>query len=80
LLARTAIDRQRPAIGAFCGGPARSVADDAPHTYTLSKKQKKGFGRIGRLVMRAALDNPKIELVGINDPFMCVFFVVSCML
>ncbi|MFI3115183.1 MAG: type I glyceraldehyde-3-phosphate dehydrogenase [Clostridia bacterium] len=29
-----------------------------------------GFGRIGRLVFRAGLDNPEIEFVGINDPFM----------
>ncbi|MCL1820097.1 MAG: type I glyceraldehyde-3-phosphate dehydrogenase [Oscillospiraceae bacterium] len=29
-----------------------------------------GFGRIGRLVFRAGLNNPKIEFVGINDPFM----------
>ena len=28
-----------------------------------------GFGRIGRLVFRASLDNPNIEVVGINDPF-----------
>lgn len=28
-----------------------------------------GFGRIGRLVFRAAVDNPNIEVVGINDPF-----------
>ena len=26
-----------------------------------------GFGRIGRLVMRAALENPEIEVVGLND-------------
>ncbi|MBQ6425520.1 MAG: type I glyceraldehyde-3-phosphate dehydrogenase [Clostridia bacterium] len=26
-----------------------------------------GFGRIGRLVFRASLDNPNIEIVGIND-------------
>ncbi len=26
-----------------------------------------GFGRIGRLVLRAAIDNPDIEIVGIND-------------
>lgn len=26
-----------------------------------------GFGRIGRLVFRAAIDNPAIEIVGIND-------------
>jgi len=28
-----------------------------------------GFGRIGRLVFRAAMENPKIEVVGINDLF-----------
>ena len=28
-----------------------------------------GFGRIGRLVYRAAHKNPKIKVVGINDPF-----------
>jgi glyceraldehyde 3-phosphate dehydrogenase len=26
-----------------------------------------GFGRIGRLVFRAAINNPNIEIVGIND-------------
>ena len=29
-----------------------------------------GFGRIGRLVFRAGLNNPNIEFVGVNDPFM----------
>ncbi len=28
-----------------------------------------GFGRIGRLVFRAAVSNPNIEILGINDPF-----------
>jgi glyceraldehyde 3-phosphate dehydrogenase len=28
-----------------------------------------GFGRIGRLVFRAAINNPAIEIKGINDPF-----------
>ena len=28
-----------------------------------------GFGRIGRLVFRAACANPNVEVVGINDPF-----------
>ena len=31
-----------------------------------------GFGRIGRLVMRAALDNPDATVVAINDPFLTV--------
>lgn len=29
-----------------------------------------GFGRIGRLVFRAAAENPNVTVVGINDPFM----------
>jgi len=28
-----------------------------------------GFGRIGRLVFRAAINNPGVEVVSINDPF-----------
>jgi len=28
-----------------------------------------GFGRIGRLVFRAAINNPAVEIKGINDPF-----------
>jgi glyceraldehyde 3-phosphate dehydrogenase len=28
-----------------------------------------GFGRIGRLVFRASLNNPNVDVVGINDPF-----------
>lgn len=28
-----------------------------------------GFGRIGRLVFRVAIDNPEIEVCGVNDPF-----------
>ena len=28
-----------------------------------------GFGRIGRLVFRASLSNPDVQVVGINDPF-----------
>lgn len=29
-----------------------------------------GFGRIGRLVFRVALDNPDVTVTGVNDPFM----------
>ena len=35
-----------------------------------------GFGRIGRLVFRATVENPNVEVVAINDPFidpeMCI--------
>ena len=27
-----------------------------------------GFGRIGRMVFRASINHPEIEIVGINDP------------
>jgi glyceraldehyde 3-phosphate dehydrogenase len=35
-----------------------------------------GFGRIGRLVFRAALENPDIEVTAINDPFMDPAYMV----
>jgi glyceraldehyde 3-phosphate dehydrogenase len=35
-----------------------------------------GFGRIGRLVFRASLDNPEVEVVGINDPFIDLDYMV----
>nr|AAD01872.1 glyceraldehyde-3-phosphate dehydrogenase [Lingulodinium polyedra] len=35
-----------------------------------------GFGRIGRLVFRAALANPDIEVKAVNDPFMDVKYMV----
>ncbi len=35
-----------------------------------------GFGRIGRLVFRAAVDNAEVEVVGINDPFIDLDYMV----
>lgn len=35
-----------------------------------------GFGRIGRLVCRAAIENPHVEVVALNDPFMDVEYMV----
>lgn len=35
-----------------------------------------GFGRIGRLVFRAAFVNPNVEVVAVNDPFMDVSYAV----
>jgi glyceraldehyde 3-phosphate dehydrogenase len=34
-----------------------------------------GFGRIGRLVMRAAKSNPNVEVVAVNDPFIPVDYM-----
>lgn len=35
-----------------------------------------GFGRIGRLVFRAAMYNGKVDVVGINDPFIDLDYMV----
>ena len=35
-----------------------------------------GFGRIGRLVLRAALNNPNANVVAVNDPFISVDYMV----
>jgi len=35
-----------------------------------------GFGRIGRLVLRASLNNPQARVVAINEPFMDVDYMV----
>ncbi len=35
-----------------------------------------GFGRIGRLFFRASLNNPTVEVVGINDPFIDLSYMV----
>ena len=35
-----------------------------------------GFGRIGRLVFRAALDNPNVTVVAVNDPFLTLDYAV----
>jgi len=34
-----------------------------------------GFGRIGRLVMRAAQNNPNVKIVAVNDPFIPVEYM-----
>ncbi|RUO95531.1 glyceraldehyde-3-phosphate dehydrogenase [Jimgerdemannia flammicorona] len=35
-----------------------------------------GFGRIGRIVLRASLNNPKVRVVAINDPFIDLEYMV----
>eukprot|EP00659_Diplonema_papillatum_P014755 gene14755-22578_t len=35
-----------------------------------------GFGRIGRLVLRAACKNPEVEIVALNDPFIDATYMV----
>jgi len=36
-----------------------------------------GFGRIGRLVARVALQSEDVELVAVNDPFITTDYMVS---
>jgi len=35
-----------------------------------------GFGRIGRMVLRAAIEKKEIEVVAINDPFVATDYMV----
>lgn len=35
-----------------------------------------GFGRIGRLVLRASLDKPGADVVAVNDPFLDVNYMM----
>jgi len=35
-----------------------------------------GFGRIGRLVFRAAFENPEVKVVAVNEPFMDLKYMV----
>ena len=37
------------------------------------------FGRIGRLVMKAAVQKGGVEVVGVNDPFLSVEYMVCVM-
>lgn len=36
-----------------------------------------GFGRIGRIVFRNAVDHPDVEIVAVNDPFIETKYAVS---
>ena len=36
-----------------------------------------GFGRIGRLVLRAAAKDPAVQVVAVNDPFIPIDYAVS---
>merc|ERR1712142_708589 len=45
------------------------------HLYTMSKIGINGFGRIGRLVLRAALAKGA-EVVAVNDPFIALDYMV----
>ena len=54
--------------------PARAAAEseDAPAKIRVGVN---GFGRIGRLVMRACLERPDVEVVAVNDPFVAADYM-----
>jgi hypothetical protein len=37
-----------------------------------------GFGRIGRIVFRNAIEHDDVEIVAVNDPFIEPTYAVSC--
>lgn len=37
-----------------------------------------GFGRIGRILLRNALEKPELSVVAVNDPFIEPTYAVSC--
>ncbi len=43
------------------------------HVYLFNPR----FGRIGRLVTRAAFQSKKVEIVAINDPFIDLDYMAS---
>ena len=38
---------------------------------------RRSFGRIGRIVLRAAVNHPDVDVISINDPFMDLDYMVS---
>ncbi|KAL3149021.1 hypothetical protein ABBQ32_001869 [Trebouxia sp. C0010 RCD-2024] len=63
------------ALNIRADGSIKAVAIDQPPTSTSTGGKEKvkiginGFGRIGRLVTRAAMESDDIDVVAINDPF-----------
>lgn len=46
---------------------------------TTTKIGINGFGRIGRIVLRASLTSKDVEVVHINDPFMDIAYMAYCL-
>jgi glyceraldehyde 3-phosphate dehydrogenase len=58
-----------PFLRRACDPVEMQTARSAEERVMSVKVGINGFGRIGRLVFRAACNNPKVQIVGINDPF-----------
>ena len=59
----------------FCVGPKEH---SLLHLYLIQTIVYflRSFGRIGRLVMRASLEHPEVTVVGVNDPFIDLDYMV----
>ncbi|OBS65068.1 hypothetical protein A6R68_06387 [Neotoma lepida] len=56
--------------------PSQPNTDPNPIGQTVKVTKRIGFGRIGRLVTRAAFQSGKVEIVAINDPFIDLNYMV----
>ena len=64
--------RQGQAVTAFLEVPSTPDKDlkvSSGEGMETVKLGINGFGRIGRLVLRCAMQYPEVEVVSINDPF-----------
>eukprot|EP00439_Symbiodinium_sp_Y106_P041247 s6344_g5.t1 len=48
----------------------RGTTGSCAESVTMTQMGINGFGRIGRLVFRAAMENQSVTMVAVNDPFM----------
>lgn len=45
-------------------------------SWITNLEHQYSFGRIGRIVLRASLSNPEVQVVAINDPFIPLEYMV----
>jgi hypothetical protein len=74
--------RVRCMFCAICSDPARNsglfcLSCVCSWSDRRASHHAKRFGRIGRIVLRAALKNPDVLVVSINDPFIDLSYMVS---
>jgi len=74
------LDKKKEKVSFFYNKNCTFVVD---FDYTLNNKIKKmikvginGFGRIGRLVFRAAQERDDVQIVAVNDPFLDLDYLI----
>merc|ERR1712013_685391 len=58
---------------------SKTTENQQPDGNMVLKIGINGFGRIGRLVCRAAFEHPDLEVVAVNDPFIDLDYMVYMM-